>query len=990
MEGTAGGWALANGSDIQHLTEAADGTLYAYGKGLTYTLYKSTDKGMSWSYIGNVQDAITDIAVSPNDSNTVYYATTSAVYRSIDGGNSFMPLPASPGGAGASNIEITSITMTWLNNNIIGVSTRDTDNAEFGGVYTLNEGDIVPNWTDSNIGNYDVYTIAFSPGYIADRQIVAVATDETDTFTFNKIGNADWNAFIGPAKLNKDNTSPPAAIAVADGATITFPDEYTAAGGNCLFVGVDTGVGEGDVYRINCIDAPGESIATDLNCGIAYGEINTDITGLTAYFDSQTSILLAGAANSCHVYTSFDGGNTWQKSNKEPTGDSGTDILLATDFSSTGIIYAVTSGDGSGLSISRDTGFTWNQISLIDSAITSIIDFVPSPDISQSNTIFMITHGGEHSLWRSTDDGSTWERIFSSDSPNVDNLALVNLPSQYGTDCQTVFTTGESNGNAAVWESLDNGQSFQRRLNHEPGTAVAFTINAWAISDETTFFAGSFNGSLGKVYRTTNSGFTYSQGVPVGTDSLYSIVLSPDFENTGSILVGNTDGWIYYSNDSGSSFQPLPSYTTSAPLTGSVSVAFDPDFDTNHTVYAASDTADSGLYRFVIGVSNEWESIDSNLPTGATIDQLIVSDNGVLYAVSSNPDDGMERSLNPTYGSVFETVTLGLSSGARLSGLWQSNSGLWSIDNANCKLMTYSDTLTSSIVQVSPSNETPGIGSLINHTVRNIDIDWETVQGATNYEWQISYNTNFSAIPAGFNGTTSASSVHLPTLEPATTYYWRVRACAPVLSPWSAKWSFTTSMDTEGVNLQPETPTAGAEGVSIKPIFQWTVVIGAEAYELLIATDAEFAHPVIVKINDYALTTNAWQCDVSLDYETTYYWKVRAITASTTSAWSSASVFTTESEPVLEESPPTEEPEITTPLEDSLMVLSPAKNNNPLPASSADGLMPVTQSTPVPTTIINQLTDMPTWLIYLIGGLFGVVFLALVIVLVVVLKIKRY
>ena len=106
-EGKAGNRVLADGSDVQHLTIDSDGTLYAYGKGLTYTLYKSTDGGNSWSHLGNVQDAIVDIAISPNDTSIIYYATSSDVYRSINGGQTFYALPASPGGAGANNIEIT-------------------------------------------------------------------------------------------------------------------------------------------------------------------------------------------------------------------------------------------------------------------------------------------------------------------------------------------------------------------------------------------------------------------------------------------------------------------------------------------------------------------------------------------------------------------------------------------------------------------------------------------------------------------------------------------------------------------------------------------------------------------------------------------------------------------------------------------------------------------------------------------------------------------
>jgi len=1002
MEGAAGGWVLADGSDIQHLTAAADGTLYAYGKGLPCTLYKSTDRGLKWSSIGNVQDEITDIAVSLHDANTIYYSTVTAVYRSTDGGKTFLALPAEPGGAGANNKIITSLAATWLNNNIVAVGIRDTDIGEYGGVYLFNEGDIVPAWTDSNIGNLDVYAVAFSPNYSGDRQVVAVVTDETDTFIYNQIGNADWNAFIGPARLNQDNSEPPVAVAVAEGTLLSFPADYyadTASDNNFFFVGIDTGAGIGDVYKITCVDAPGESLAADLNCGRAYGEINTDITGLAVYFDSQYSILLAGAADSSHIYISTDGGISWGKSKKVPTGDSYTEVLVAPNFTTTGLIYAASSGDGSALSISRDTGLTWNQISFIDTAVTSIIDFAPSPDFSVSDAIFMITFGSGHSLWRSMDDGATWERIFSSDSSGIDTLALVGLPPQYGNESQTVFAVGESNSRPALWESKDNGQSFQCRFTCEPVTGAAFSIDVWAIIDENTLYAGSFNGSQGKIYQTTNSGLNFSEGGTAGTDSLYSLAVSPDFDNDGTIMVGNSDGGVYYSSDNGSSFQTLPFFAAAPPLTGFISVAFDYDFKTNQTVYAASSTAGSGLYRFVIGQSDAWESIDGAMPGGAEIKYLTASNNGVLYAVNYTTDGGMERCLNPTTtsGATFETVTLGLSSGATLSGLWQSNARLWTIDNHNInddKLMTYYDTLTSPAVQVAPENGMSGIGSLVDHTVRNVTIDWETMDGATNYEWQCTYDTDFSTIPAGFNGTTQASSIRLPALEPATTYHWRVRACAPVYSPWSPKRSFTTSMDTEGVDLKPEMPAAGAEGVSVRPVFQWSVVVGAEAYELLVATDADFSHPVIVKMNEYALKTNVWQCDINLDYATTYYWKIRATTASTTSAWSSASVFITESAPVIDETLPAGEPEIPSTGNNTIMSLSSSKSIRSIPSSPApeqSALLDISgpATSPAATTIINQLSDMPGWLIYLLGGLFGIVFLALMIVLIIVIKIKR-
>ncbi len=403
-EGEAGGWVLADGSDIQHLTMAADGTLYAYGKGLTYTLYKSTDGGLNWAHIGKVQDAITGIAVSPHDPSTIYYATSSAVYRSTNGGKTFVELPASPGGAGTGHKEITSIAVAWLNHNIIAVGIRDTDSSEFGGVYTLDEADIIPGWVDTHIGSYDVYAVAFSPDYTSDRQLVAIMTDETDTFIASKIGDADWGANIGYARLDRDNSVSPTAVAVTDSAAIAFPDDYNAdvSSGKCFFfIGIDTGAGEGDVYKISCAEAPAASIATDLNVGRIYGQSNTDITGLAAYNDDATVILLAGAADSARTYISTDGGINWTKSRKEPTGDSDTCVLIPPDFATTGRMYAATSGDGSALSISRDIGASWNQLSLIDTSIDTIVDLAPSPGYSRDNTLFMITFGGGHSLWRS-------------------------------------------------------------------------------------------------------------------------------------------------------------------------------------------------------------------------------------------------------------------------------------------------------------------------------------------------------------------------------------------------------------------------------------------------------------------------------------------------------------------------------------------------------------------------------------------------------------
>jgi len=181
--------------------------------------------------------------------------------------------------------------------------------------------------------------------------------------------------------------------------------------------------------------------------------------------------------------------------------------------------------------------------------------------------------------------------------------------------------------------------------------------------------------------------------------------------------------------------------------------------------------------------------------------------------------------------------------------------------------MTYIDSLTSPVTLTSPSNKASGIDTT------NVSLDWETLSGTTEYRWQLDYDTDFSTVPTGFEGDTRASTARLPTLELATTYYWRVRATEPVLSPWSDKWSFNTSLGGhEATASELYYPKAGASGISTKPVFQWNAVAGADSYELLVSADISFTDPSIVKIGDYALPTTAWQCDVNLNYDTTYYW----------------------------------------------------------------------------------------------------------------------
>ena len=881
-EGESGNWVLASGSDVQHLTMAIDGSLYCYAdpSGTSYTLFKSTDGGYSWSYTGRVKDDIVDIATAPDDAGVIYYATLSVVYKSTDAGGSFTPLPPNPGGAGTDNLTIISIDVARPEgNSIIAVGTRDADSLQYGGVYTLDESEPLT-WIDTGVGNYDVYAVAFSPNFATDQQLVAVVTDETDTFVTTKIGDGDWGKAIGDARLDKDNSGTPTPVAVDTSAAIAFPDDYEATAEEyVLFMAIDTGSGSGDVYMINGVAALGKLIATDLNIGAAYGTSNIDVTSLAVTGNSATASLLAGAGSSNRVYISTDGGINWTRNTKEPTGQFKTCVLMAPDFTSYGRAYAATSGTESAFSITQDGGVTWKQVGLIDTTITTVIDLALSPSYSQDNSLFMLTFGGEYSLWWSLNGGTRWERVFTSTLPDVDSLSLVEFSPQYGNGSQVVFLAGVSNASPAIWKSTDSGQTFVCQ-------GVPFPIDVWNVVNDNTLFIGSHDSSSGLVYRTTDSGLTYSTGALAGSQPLKSIALSPNYEQDKTIIVGNTSGWVYRSNDSGTSFEPLgrqlPQLIAEEGAFNDIIVALDSQFSTNKTVYAASHCYkeakhSSAIYRFIIGTSATWESIDSNLPEDSMLSQLVVSADGALYAANSQPVDtakkegGIERCLDPAepMDPTFETVIRGLDDGATLSGLWLCDNRLWTIETIKVagaptviRLMNYTDSLTQPITLTSPPDQASGIGTIIGSTIRDVSLNWEPLSGATSYQWQIDYNPDFSSVPIPLDGDTEASSTRLPGLEPATTCYWRVRATEPVLSPWSAMQSFTTSLGTTAIAPSLKSPGSGAKNVEPKPVFQWSAIAGADSYELIVSRDVYFNNRIIKKVGAYALPVTAWQSDM--------------------------------------------------------------------------------------------------------------------------------
>jgi hypothetical protein len=117
------------------------------------------------------------------------------------------------------------------------------------------------------------------------------------------------------------------------------------------------------------------------------------------------------------------------------------------------------------------------------------------------------------------------------------------------------------------------------------------------------------------------------------------------------------------------------------------------------------------------------------------------------------------------------------------------------------------------------------------------------------------------------------SGVAQYSFAPGTTYYWRVQATTPLESAWSATMSFAfSSLDTP---FGLVSPIVGQANMGIQPILTWTAYKGAIWYEVTVSEDPSFAIPEFshnVKDLFYGVTEE-------LKYSTTYYWRVRGVTA---------------------------------------------------------------------------------------------------------------
>ncbi len=164
---------------------------------------------------------------------------------------------------------------------------------------------------------------------------------------------------------------------------------------------------------------------------------------------------------------------------------------------------------------------------------------------------------------------------------------------------------------------------------------------------------------------------------------------------------------------------------------------------------------------------------------------------------------------------------------------------------------------------------------------------WNSVMGATMYEYQYSTDEYFSTYA---NDYVSGTDATISGLNNNYTYYWRVSAFDGTdWSEWSEVWSFTTEEAGAGLSTPILiSPTDNATNQVLSPTLLWNIVPTANEYEYQYSIDETFA-------TYESGTTQSSSISIGvLDYNTEYFWRIQATDGTNFSEWSEIWSFTTE------------------------------------------------------------------------------------------------
>ena len=441
-----------NPSDVNEVyiaTSAGGSGNYSIG------IFKSTDAGNTWVPTGYALDIAMDLTViyriilDPSNPAVLFAATSKGLLKTTDGFQTFTNVLSG---------KIIDVELKPGDANIIYASST-TDNM----LYKSSDGG--NSFVSTGVSTSGKMQVAVSPAapdnvYVSDKDYFAISTDNGNTFVQGGSPDEGKGQYGG---FNVSDTNPDLIINGTIDTYLSTNQGNTFSKVTNWIYGQSTGVGSNfvhaDIREIEVVNgviylgtdgwlvrstdggynydiltySMGNHEIYEHGLGVSQADDNTLIVGTQ---DNGTSVLYDG------VWHHWKGG------------DGGTSVA---DYSNNDILYgSLYNGD---FKRTENAGKTNNNFDLGDTKPGSLPPLVQHP--SEPATLFLGEGNGE--IWKSTDKGSTWTTIAHFGGTNVvDELAVAT------SDPQNIYASVKNQ----IWKTTDGGNSWNEISGSLPNLVI--------------------------------------------------------------------------------------------------------------------------------------------------------------------------------------------------------------------------------------------------------------------------------------------------------------------------------------------------------------------------------------------------------------------------------------------------------------------------------------------------------------------------------------
>lgn len=868
-------------------------TLYATQR-YSSNIHKSTDGGETWTQINhNVlpDGGVTrsEIAVTADDPNYLVALMAAnhngleGVFRSNDGGDSWIQLA-----------DTIPNMLHWSQNTddeggqgwydlCIAIDPTDKNIIHIGGINV---------WTTTNGGtDWEISTMWYggtgNPTIHADQHDLWYTNDGSRLLVGNDGGvyksddngdNFDW---IGRGK----NTTQFYRIAVSqqtkdliiggsqDNGTKLRVDEWDhVLGGDgmeCIIYPDDENLIMGSSQRGNISKSTnkGENFSKiNSTNGNDYDDIDEEGAWITpfAISPSDTSNMLVGMDD---MWRSVNGGTDFDEIQ---TNQNGKWQFIHYSPSNQNIVYAATNSE---FWHSTNSGLSWTKRSRPGNQTITSIEVHPD-----NSDLVYATNGNwnsDNKVFRSTDGGQNWTNL-SSGLPNLPaNCVFYQEDSDnriyVGTDIGIYYRDDNSNG----WQELNNGlpnvivNDIEMHYDSERLYAGTYGRGVYYFDMNPTLdFPNLLGIANNEVAQPIENIILEWSEVPDATN--YSLQVSTE-SNFSDLVVNETN--LTETNYQLPLLDNFTEYFWRVKARNSFAESVWSTvwkFRTEMNVAALSSPSDNALGQSLT-FTLDWNDVNG----AENYDLEVATD----IAFSNNLIS--EETVNSEYG-ILST-----------DGLTHFKDYFWRVKaKRSDEEAAWSETyeFQTIIGKVSLSSPTPG---LLDQPMSGT-LEWESLNGADDYDLQIATNSDFSNIVTSRTGITELSSDY-SGFDFETQYFWRVRGSYSAgKGEWSEVNNFTTIL--QPLELDDNIDKSFSNNTKID--LNWLSVGSQDNYEIQIAEDNSFQN-IILNLDNVDGTLQTTEIS-NLENNKTYFARIRRAKGSSVSAWSDFIEFTTKPEtPIL-------------------------------------------------------------------------------------------